>query len=105
MMTTPVIVNNPKDTPGKTDDFLLTVEVVATGVAALAKNLREKYITETGNFENIKLLEISKWSPIVQEFWDGIEGIYREKTGKELDAGLKSDLIRLVITTVLGIRL
>lgn len=99
---TDVTLDMVKQTSGKVDDVLFQSEQFTMQLSLLLKEVREKYTDEDGTFNDIKLTEVNKWSPIITDIWEGADNIAKETFGSSIKIQTNNPLV-LSLLSLFGV--
>lgn len=90
-------------TPGKFDDILEASECFFLKMANVARYAKENYVDPDGTFQDIKLVEVNKWLPIIRYVTSSAQDIAEECFGKDAVPNVKSEIVRIILN-FLGIQ-
>lgn len=85
------------ETPGKADDFLLSMECFTKRMSLVFKHARENYIDPDGTFQDIKFVEFDKWLPIVRYVAGQAQSIAEDCFGVDATPEVKNEIIRILL--------
>lgn len=87
-------------TPGKFDDILEASECFFMKMATVARYAKENYVDPDGTFQDIKLVEVNKWLPIVRYVTSSAQEIADECFGKDSVPNVKSEIVRIILNFI-----